>query len=75
MYRILILLRTKWELMSLNERRYASWHAMLDGLIFGMLGYALIHMFRGESIQTAGVAIWSVILYFRWKQARERWQL
>ena len=67
------MMRAKWTVMSVGEQRAASWHAVLDALILYLFMYSFIYMLRGESIYTTGVAIWAVVLYFRWKQARERW--
>jgi len=62
--------------MSFKEQVAAIAHIMLDAVFVTVLAGTLAAGFHGDLVVfVALVPIFSVIVYFRFKQARQRWGL
>ncbi len=75
MFRLAGLLHAKWLSMTPSEQFWASTHATFDGLLVLMFVINMVLTFQGKSEGGILAGILGVMIYFRWKQARERWSL
>jgi hypothetical protein len=74
--RTLVMIRTRYELMSSSERFWALFHAQIDALLFIFLAAAI---YTGMTSDFAVFYFWAPFLAFvswhRWKQMKQRWSL
>jgi hypothetical protein len=75
-YRTLIALIARWHGMTYREQVYAGWHASFDLLLIVMLLAFLWNGIHGSLVVFVfWVPFLLVAIFFRLKQARERWRL
>jgi hypothetical protein len=64
----------RWKVMSFKERLFAILHALFDLMWIAMLVAMLRGGLRGDlDVFVFWVPFLAVVIYFRFKQARERW--
>ena len=75
MFRLVGLLHARWIAMTPSEHFWAFMHAIFDALLVLMFVVNMVLTIQGKSEGGILAGIIGVIIYFRWKQARERWSL